>query len=90
MKNSWAAVFVRVHVCYSIFGNSARTAGPTGVAPFDAPNGRNDDGACHESVGGTCRRVKACKKKSLAPGGQTGGSTTTVPKLAGHMHSALT
>ena len=91
MKNSWAAVFVRVHVCYSIFGNSARTAGPTGVAPFDAPNGRNDDGACHESVGGTCRRVKACKKKIARPwgsnrrihhhGAQTCGSHAFCPNL---------
>ena len=37
---------------------------------------------------GTCRRVKACKKNSRAPGGQTRGSTEL--KLAGHMHAALT
>ena len=42
-------------MCSSIFGNSARTAGliGTGVAPFDAPKRRNDDGACHGSIGGT-------------------------------------
>ena len=46
---------VRVYVCSSIFGNSARTAGPigTGVAPFDASKRRNYDGACHGSIGGT-------------------------------------
>ena len=46
---------VRVYVSSSIFGNSARTAGPigTGVAPFDASKRRNDDGACHGSIGGT-------------------------------------
>ena len=77
MKNSWPNVFVgqsvsqsvSQYVCPSVFGNSARTAGPIGpgVAPFDVPKRRNDDGACHESIGGTwhmahgtCRRVKAC------------------------------
>ena len=63
MKNSCPDVFVsqsvsqsvRVYVCSSIFGNSARTAGPigTGTAPFDAPKRRNDDGAWHGSIGGT-------------------------------------
>ena len=60
MKNSWPtclSVSQSVSVCVpSIFGNSARTAsviGP-GVAPFDAPKRWNDDGVCHESIGGTC------------------------------------
>ena len=96
MKNSWPDVFVnqsvRVYVCSSIFGNSARTAGPigTGVAPFDAPKRRNDDGACHESIGGTWHMPprEGLQKFSRVPGGQTRGSTE--PKLAGHMHAALT
>ena len=48
-------------VCPSIFGNSARTAGPivTGVAPFDAPKHRNDDGACHYLIGGTWHMAHA-------------------------------
>ena len=64
MKNSWPgrvcqsvsqSVSQSGCVCPSIFGNSARTAGPigSGVAPFDAPKRRNDDGACDESIGGT-------------------------------------
>ena len=36
----------------------------------------------------TCHRVKACKNFRQSPGGQTRGSTE--PKLAGHMHAALT
>ena len=54
MKNSWPDVFVSQYVCSSILGNSARTARriETGVAPFDAPKRRNDDGACHGSIGG--------------------------------------
>ena len=50
-------------VCPSIFGNSARKAGPirpgVGVAPYDAPKRRNDDGACHESIGGTWHMAHA-------------------------------
>ena len=48
-------VFVSVFVCPSISGNSARTAGPigTGVAPMDASERRNDDGAGRASIGGT-------------------------------------
>ena len=58
MKNSCPFGVCRsvcLYVCPSIFGNSARTAGPirTGVAPFDASTRRNDVGACHESTGGT-------------------------------------
>ena len=59
MKNSWPDVFVSQsvsqYVCSSIFGNNARTAGliGTGVAPLDAPERRNGDGACHGSIGGT-------------------------------------
>ena len=58
MKNSWpgrVCQSVRVCVCPSIFGNSARTAGPigSGVAPIDSPKRRIGDGACHESIGGT-------------------------------------
>ena len=83
---------VRVYVCSSIFGNSARTADRigTGVAPFDAPKRRNDDGACHGSIGGTWHMPprEGLQKFSRAPGGQTRGSTE--PKLAGHMHVALT
>ena len=69
MKNSWSDVFVgqsvsqsvSQYVCPSIFGNSARTAGliGPGVAPFDAPKRRNDDGACHESIGGTWHMAHA-------------------------------
>ena len=49
------------YVCPSIFGNSARTAGPIGpgVAPFDAPKRLNDDGACHEWIGGTWHMAHA-------------------------------
>ena len=45
----------------SISGNSTRTAGPigTGVAPFDATKRRNDDGACHGSIGGTWHMAHA-------------------------------
>ena len=48
-------------VCSSIFGNSVRTAGliGTGVAPFEAPKRRNDDGASHKSIGGTWHVVHA-------------------------------
>ena len=70
MKNSWPDVFVSQsvsqYVCSSIFGNSARTAGliGTGVAPFNAPKRRNDDGACMGRLVARdiCHRVKACKK----------------------------
>ena len=52
---------VSVCVCPSIFGNSARTAGPIGpgVAPFDALKRWNNDGACHESIGGTWHMAHA-------------------------------
>ena len=51
---------------------------------------RNDDGACHWSIGGTWHMPprEGLQKCSRAPGGQTRGSTE--PKLAGHMHAALT
>ena len=69
MKNSWPDVFVsqsvRVYVCSSIFGNSARTTDPIeiGVAPFDAPKRRNDDGACHGSIGGTWHTAHATARR---------------------------
>ena len=46
---------VSQYLCSSLFGNSARTAGPigTGVVPVDAPKQRNDDGAGRGSIGGT-------------------------------------
>ena len=57
-------VFVSVCVCPSISGNSARTAGPigTGVAPMDASERRNDDGAGPNSVQGyTLARRTRCR-----------------------------
>ena len=76
MKNSWpvsqssqsvSQSSVSQYVCPSIFGNSARTAGPIGpgVAPFDAPKRRNDDGACHESIGGTWAHGTCPPRKGL-------------------------
>ena len=67
MKNSWPDVFVSQsvsqsqYVCSSIFGNSARTGGliGTGMAPFDAPKRRNDDGARHGSIVGTWHMAHA-------------------------------
>ena len=46
---------VSQYVCSNIFRNSVRTAGPIGtdMAPFDALKCRNDDGACHEAIGGS-------------------------------------
>ena len=46
---------VSQYLCSSLFGNSARTAGPigTGVVPVDAPKQRNDDGAGRGSIDGT-------------------------------------
>ena len=79
-------------MCSSLFGNSARTAGPigAGVAPFDALKRRNDDGACHGSIGGTWHMPprEGLQIFLQAPGGQTRGSTE--PKLAGHMDAVLT
>ena len=56
MKKVGRDVFVCVSVCPSVLARGAQTAGPigTGVAPFDAPIRRNDDGADLGSVGATC------------------------------------
>ena len=64
MKNSWqgrACQSASQCVCSSIFGVSARTAGliGTGVALFDVPKRRNDDGACHGLIGGTWHMAHA-------------------------------
>ena len=64
VKNSWpdrVCRSVSLYVCPSIFGNSARTASPieTGMTPFDASKRRNNDGACHGSIGGTWHMAHA-------------------------------
>ena len=53
-------------MCVQAFsGIAPRTAGPIGpgVAPFDAPKRRNDDGACHESIGGTWHMAHAAAER---------------------------
>ena len=52
-EKSWPGLFVRksvcLFVCPSILTSGGQTAGQigTGVAPFNAPERRNDDGAGH-------------------------------------------
>ena len=56
-------LFVRKCVCSSILTSGDQTAGPigTGVAPFDAPERRNDDGAGHVTTRVTCHVPRARK-----------------------------
>ena len=54
---------VCLSVCSSISGSGGQTAGPigTGVAPFDAPERRNDDGAGRGSTDATWHVPRAQK-----------------------------
>ena len=63
-EKSWPAGVcqsVSLSVCSSIFGHSARTAGPigAGVAPMDALKHRNDHGVSCGSIAGTWHVARA-------------------------------
>ena len=82
----YVCVCVCVCVCSTISARGAQTSGPigTGMAPFDAPIRRNDDGAARGSVRATChvpRGAAQTSARNILSGPQVKRRATRVSRL---------